>query len=305
MKITVAVPSYNKEKYIRRCLESIVHEKEHLEKILLIDNCSSDDTYKIAEALIPSVTCVKNSSNLGMSGNWNRCIDLCDTDWLMIFHADDEMVPGSIKHYIDLIKKYPSIGLIYANSYSIVEDKESTRVKHTITQKEFWKAGLDAMSCKGGACSAIMVKKEVYNKLGYFIDKSLSSDVEMWHRIASKYDVAFLSEATVTFRANSTSTGVSSLVTRNIKDIKADWDNLEKLMASHYPDDSSRAAFIADQFKNAPGSYFTVAKANIRAKNIKSVLQALYLIIFTYRGFMPLLRMAAEIVKKRMVLLWS
>jgi hypothetical protein len=223
----------------------------------------------------------------------------------MIFHADDEMVPGAMKYYKEIIEKYPTAGLIYANSYSMTEDDESTKVKHSIVQKEFWVAGLDAMACKSGACSAVMVKKDAYKKLGYFIDKSLSSDVEMWHRIASKYDVIFLSEATVIYRVNASSTGIDSLTRRSVKDIKADWDKLENHMASHYPTKESRDAFLKDCYTRAPGSYFAVAKANIRAGNYFKVFQAVWLIIFTYNGFFPLLSMIFAIIKKNMKLLFN
>ena len=74
--LTIAIPSYNKEKYIDRCLKSILHEKEHVTEIFVVDNCSSDDTYELAKKYKPDITCYQNEENIGMSGNWNRCIDL-------------------------------------------------------------------------------------------------------------------------------------------------------------------------------------------------------------------------------------
>ena len=299
MNITVAVPSYNKEKYIERCLGSIVHEKEYIEKILLVDNQSTDKTFELAQKLFPDVECVLNETNIGMSPNWNKCIDLCETEWLMIFHADDEMVPGAMKHYKKIIEEYPTAGIIYANAYSIIEDDESTKTTSETSKKEFWKAGLEAMSCKPTVCSAVMVKKEAYKKLGYFIDKSLSSDVEMWHRITSAYDVAFLNVSTVIYRINASSTGLDSLINREVKDIKADWDKLNSQMASHYPTKETRDAFLLECFKSAPGSYFAITKANLRAKNYRKVLQTLFLIIVTYRGLIPLLKIVVAILTKR------
>ena len=292
MKITVAVPSYNKEKYIERCLASIVHEKEYIDTILLVDNNSTDRTFDLSRQFEPAVTCIKNDTNLGMSGNWNKCIDLCTTEWLMIVHADDEMVPGAMAHYKKIIEKYPTAGIIYGNAYSMVEDDESTKTMSPSSQKEFWKAGKEAMACKPSVCSAVMVRKDAYTQLGYFIDKSLSSDVEMWHRIASKYDTVFLNVPTVIYRVSASSTGYDSLINRNIKDIKKDWDK-------------EREEFLADCYRRAPGSYFAVAKANIRARNYMKVLETLWLIIFTYNGFFPLISMITAIIKKRLVLIFK
>lgn len=300
--ITVAIPSYNKEKYIRQCIKSIIHEKEHIDKIILVDNCSTDRTFEIAKGFEPEIKSYQNVKNLGMSGNWNKCIDLCDTEWLIIFHADDEMVPGAITHYRKIIEKYPTAGLIYANAYSIVEEDESTKSINKSSQKEFHHAGLEAMNCHGSVCSTVMVKKEAYTNLGYFINKSLSSDVEMWHRISSKYDVVFLNKPTAIYRNNASSTGPASLVNREIEEIKADWDLLNEKMADHYPTKESRDDFVKQCLKGAPHAYFNVVKANIRARNYRKVLAALFLIIFTYHGFFPLLLIIFTIIKKRILI---
>lgn len=304
MKITVAIPSYNKEKYIECCIKSILHEKGHIDKIILVDNCSSDKTFEIAKTFEPHIVCYRNERNLGMVGNWNKCIDLCETEWLMIFHADDEMLPGAISKYKELINKYQSVGLVHANSYSIIDENEDSKILSKTNQKEFWRAGLEAMSCHYGVCSAVMVKKEAYDKLGYFFP-SLSSDAEMWARIASKYDICFLNSPTVIYRVNKLSTGYDSLINREIKDIKADWDFLSEKMANNYPTKESRDAFIKKCFKDASGNYFGVAKANIRVGHYYKALQAICIIIFTYHGFIPLMKIIIQLIQKRVALFVS
>lgn len=300
MKITAAIPSYNKEKYIGSCIKSILVNKQYVDKIILVDNCSSDKTFNIAKKFEPDIQCYRNKKNLGMSGNWNRCIELCDTDWLMIIHADDELLPGAIECYIDFIKKYPSVGLIHANSYSMKEDDASSKIVGIKKQKEFWKAGLDAMSCHYGVCSAVMVKKEVYDKLGYFID-SLSSDAEMWARIAAHYDVGFIKAPTVIYRINETSLGPSSLVNRSIKEIKTDWDTLTEKTANSYPTKESRDMFLKKSFKESVGNYWGVAKVNLKSRNYVNFIQAIYLIIFTYQGLLPLISLVSRDIKNKII----
>lgn len=298
MNITVAIPSYNKEKYIRKCLDSIVKNKEDISKIIVVDNCSTDKTFEIAKSYVPDVTSIQNETNLGMSPNWNRCIDVCETEWLMIFHADDEMLPGAIKIYKDFIKKYPTVGLIHANSYSMIENSGQEKTLSKIEQKEYWTKGEDAMKCHYGVCSAVLVKKEVYDKVGYFIKQSLSSDAEMWSRIASKYDVGFINEPTVVYFVNAASTGPISLTKRSVKEIKADWDLLNEQMASHYESEVARKKFWEDIKKHAPGNYFNIVKANIRVGNYIKALQATKIIVIDYNGLFPLLTIVFSILKK-------
>lgn len=300
MSLTIAIPSYNKEKYIERCIKSVLIEKQYIDKIFVVDNCSSDKTLELARKFEPEVTCIKNDTNLGMSGNFNKCIELCNTDWLMILHADDELLPGAIKKYLNYIEKYPDLGLIHADSYSIVDGDESSKSLHQVHKKELWKAGIDALSCPYGVCSAVMVKKDAYDKLGGFINSSLSSDVEMWARISGKYDVGFINHPTVIYHVSAASLGPQSLIKRSVKEIKADWDNLHEKIAQSYPTDLSRQEYLKRMYSAGPGSYWPVFKANLLAKNFKNTLHALYIIVFTYNGAIPLLEIILNYLKKRL-----
>lgn len=296
--LTIAIPSYNKEGYIERCLNSILHEKEYIDKIILIDNCSTDNTFGLAKKYEPEIRCYKNDTNLGMSGNWNRCIDLCTTDWLMIFHADDELLPGSIEKYLRFIAKYPTAGIIYAGANTVINGVIQP-CDFSKENKELRNSGLDAMLIKQNmTCSTVMVKKEVYNKLGYFIESSISSDVEMWMRIRSKYDLGYVIASTVNYHINPSSTGLDSLVNRDIKEIQADWELLNNKMSQYFPTEMSRNKFLEQSFRDAPGGYWAVAKANLRIGNYSKACRAINLIIFEYRGLIPLMSIFISLIKK-------
>ncbi len=298
MSLTIAIPSYNKEKYIERCINSILAEKESVDRVILIDNCSTDNTFKIAQKYIPQIECFQNEKNVGMSGNFNKCIELCKTEWLMIVHADDEIVHGSITKYLDLIEKYPSVFLVHADSYSIIDGNQDTKSLSQQTKKEFWRAGLDAISCPYGVCSAVMVRKAAYDALGVFIPSSLSSDVEMWGRIASHYDIGYINAPTVIYHVSSSSTGPQSLINRSVKEIKEDWDNLNEKIASNYPTNESRVAFLKKTHELGPYTYWNVLKANIRAGNVTNIIQSLYIILFMYNGAIPLTGLILQAIKK-------
>lgn len=300
MSLTIAIPSYNKEKYIERCIKSILVEKEHIDKIFLIDNCSTDRTFELAQQFEPDITCIKNETNLGMSGNFNKCIEVCTTDWLMILHADDELLPGTITKYLEYTKKYPDLGIIHADSYSIIDGDESTKSLNQIPKKELWKAGIEALSCPYGVCSAVVVKKAAYDKLGGFINSSLSSDAEMWARIAGKYDVGYLNYPTVIYHISAASLGPQSLIKRSVKDIKADWDNLSKRISESYPTPESSKAYLEKMRLAGPANYWPVFKANLIAGNYKNAIHALYIIIFTYKGIVPLSKIVGRYIAKHL-----
>ncbi len=296
--ITVAIPSYNKERYIDKCIQSILAENDKIAEIILVDNCSTDNTFEVAKRYEPKIKCVKNETNLGMSGNWNKCIDLCKTDWLMIFHADDEMLPGAIDKYVELINQYPSLGLVHADSYSRVEGRSDFEEYIPSKNKNFWSAGADALKCPYGACSAVIVKMDAYKKQGYFIDKSLSSDAEMWARIASRFDVGYINSPTVIYFINQSSTGLNSLVNRSLKEIRADWDMLTEKIAEYQPNEESRRAYLKDNFKRLPYGYWAVFKAKLKSGDYWSAFKTLLFIIFACRGLLLILGIVGINIKR-------
>lgn len=299
--ITIAIPSYNKESQIARCIESVLQNASDIERIVLVDNASTDNTFAIAKTFEPNIECFRNDTNLGMSGNFNRCIELCNTDWLMIFHADDVMLPGVIVKYRTLIKQHPEVGLIHADSYTVTEGDETTRTYHPRNTNELYTAGAEALTCPYGVCSAVMVKTGAYDKLGGFIESSLSSDVEMWARIASNYPVGSINEPTVVYYSSIKSTGPQSLVNRSVAEIKADWDDLTDRIASIYPEGEARTQYLKTIEAGAPGAYWTVVKANLRARNFKNVWEGLRLIVIDYKGLWPLLKIISNTIKRLFV----
>ncbi|OGG61131.1 hypothetical protein A3C87_03195 [Candidatus Kaiserbacteria bacterium RIFCSPHIGHO2_02_FULL_49_34] len=296
--ITIAIPSYNKEPYIRRCLESALNNQNDDVEIILVDNASQDATYKIAQSYTPTVTCHQNSTNLGMASNWNKCIEHASGDWILILHADDELAPNVIPLYRTLIMKNPNLGIIHANSFAVVNGDPATKTTTPTAHKEHWRAGEEALRAPIGLCSTIMVKKEAYERLGGFIETSLSADAEMWPRVAAEYDLAFINEPTATYHYNKDSTGAQSLIERRFEDIVADWDNLTEKIAQSQPTEELRLRYLAKAKYDALGNYWAIVAANLKTRKYKNATRAIWIISVHYHKFFPLLQL---IIKK----LWS
>ena len=88
--LTVAIPVYERMTYFAEALASAVEQSIRV-SILVVDNASSHDGFRVAceASPHPSLRYVRNDSNLGMEGNWNVCIDECQTPYLTILHDDD------------------------------------------------------------------------------------------------------------------------------------------------------------------------------------------------------------------------
>jgi glycosyltransferase involved in cell wall biosynthesis len=93
MKINVIVTTYNHEKYIAQCLESILEQKGDFQiEIIVGDDASTDNTRKIAEEFQernPEVIVLPLVENLGVTKNLKRCLDACSGHYIAICEGDD------------------------------------------------------------------------------------------------------------------------------------------------------------------------------------------------------------------------
>ena len=94
MKINVVVTTYNHEKYLAQCLESILSQKGDFQmEVIIGDDASTDNTRQIAEqyqAQYPgTVFLLPPEKNLGITKNLKRCLDACTGEYIAICEGDD------------------------------------------------------------------------------------------------------------------------------------------------------------------------------------------------------------------------
>lgn len=107
IKISFVVIAYNDERYISECLDSII-EQEIEKEIICIDDCSSDNTYKILEEYANNndeMVVYQNETNRGCV--FSRCegIKLCSGEYLLFVDSDDRLI-GSFIDFYRLAKAY-------------------------------------------------------------------------------------------------------------------------------------------------------------------------------------------------------
>ena len=115
MLISVVLPIYNVEKYLRRCLDSVVNQTYKNLEILLINDGSTDNCLKICEEYAKSDNRVqvinKNNAGLGMARNTG--IDYAKGEYICFFDSDDYIELNTIeKLYKIIVSEQPEMDLI-------------------------------------------------------------------------------------------------------------------------------------------------------------------------------------------------
>ena len=201
-KVTVAVPVSNGEKYIDEALQSITNQTYKVDEILICDNKSTDSTIEIIERFIENhpetnIRLHKNEINIGADPNFNKCMELCDTKFLVILGSDDRLKPEAIEKQLRLFNKMPELGLIGGLFQAIDREgktKSKIQKKETIIFRrgdilEFAKQTVFYMQH-----STVMFNMECTRKVGFFDTRYIANDERLYVTHLLKYPIAQIGE---------------------------------------------------------------------------------------------------------------
>jgi len=97
MKISVIVPSFNSEKFIAQCFESIIRQDHQNFEIIHIDGGSTDNTMVIAEKYKKHITYQISEKDKGQPDAVNKGLNVASGDILHWHASDDIILPGAFK----------------------------------------------------------------------------------------------------------------------------------------------------------------------------------------------------------------
>lgn len=117
--LSVIIPVYNRESLITRTLDSVAAQKVRPQRLIVVDNASTDSTRRVVEEWMVShqdITDMKmdllSERHPGAAAARNKGLAAADTDWVMFFDSDDEMLPGHIERAMETAKRNPQADII-------------------------------------------------------------------------------------------------------------------------------------------------------------------------------------------------
>jgi glycosyltransferase involved in cell wall biosynthesis len=209
-KVSVCIPVYNGARYIRDCIDSILSQSFKNFELVIVNDSSSDESEAIIHSYHdPRIKYFENERNLGLVGNWNKCLEYSSGEFVCIFHQDDVMVPNNLEKKASLLDSEKQVGLVYSDT-CIINDEGQMDSDHWFNMLDpsvdFVRPGrsfFDLMMINLNiiSCPSVMARRECFEKIGGFDARlPFSVDMEMWMRIALFFDVAYLAEPLIWYR---------------------------------------------------------------------------------------------------------
>jgi len=121
--VSILIPVYNREHLVGETIESAINQTYKNIEIIIVDNCSTDNTWQVLEhyaALDNRIRLFKNKENIGPVRNWKRCIDEAKGEYAKILFSDDLIS----ENFIEETLKYFDKNTAFVLSKIKVVDKE-------------------------------------------------------------------------------------------------------------------------------------------------------------------------------------
>jgi len=212
--ISVTIPVFNRAHLVGKTIECILGQSFTDLDLLIVDDASQDDTVEVARRYAghdPRVRVVVNPQNLGLTRNWNKCLELAQGPLVHIMQSDDLIDADYLGLVSDVFDQYPDLGFAAATCRYIDAD-DNVIGSNLPVESRLYAAGDEAVTAllTGGFphVSSIVMRRACYDRLGK-IDESIwhGPDGEMDARIASQYAYYRFGDVHTSFRRHGSNMG--------------------------------------------------------------------------------------------------
>lgn len=245
--ISIAMTSYNGEKYIEKQLLSILSQTMLPDELVIVDDCSKDQTVSIIETVLEEhghklshVQLTVLSQNMGCHASFHKAISLAQGDIIFLCDQDDIWLPNHIADMVSVFQKNPNV-LALSSGFEKIDGNDApltTRPypfssNHNLIRRPIQKNALAHISCNEvslfnispGCTSAFRSSIKAY-----LIDTQEIAEIPLIHDwkinliAAAQNGLYFLNKPTIQYRIHQSNTlgiGRSYEIANRIKDFEA------------------------------------------------------------------------------------
>lgn len=219
--VSVCVPVYNGAEFLEECLVSAATQSGVTLEIIVLDDCSSDDSLEIARKVSvhhPNVHWLiqKQPARLGMVANWNACITEARGEFIKLMGQDDVLLPGCLERQVHSMRANPTVSV--SAGARIVINRSGRQLfkvpspfpQGTTTGPVAAQRSLLSGTNRIGDPVAVLFRTGSFIKAGPFNAEILyCTDMEMWLRLLAYGDLFFEPTPVALYRVHGRATGQS------------------------------------------------------------------------------------------------
>lgn len=200
-RVSVVVPCYNYERYLRPCVSSALSQPGVEVDVIIVDDKSTDGSLDLARDLARDdsrVQVIAHRSNKGPVGTFNDGLAQAKGEYLVRLDADDLLTPGALGRAVALMAAEPQVGLVYGHPVHFTSQDAPSTAKVQVASWTIWPGHtwLERRCRLGWNCITspeVVMRASVVDQVGGQREHlAYAHDMEMWLRISAASDVAHI-----------------------------------------------------------------------------------------------------------------
>ena len=184
MEISVIMSVYNGEKFVRKCIESILNQTFTRFEFIIIDDGSTDNTKNIIkeyEKKDERIILIENETNQGLTKNLNKALSIAKGEYIARMDADDISTKDRLQTEYEYLKKHKEITVVSCIGQYIDENDNLEEVKYMPESNE----EIVAMMHKVNPIlhPGVMFRKKKIEEIGNYDERyKVVQDYNLWFR---------------------------------------------------------------------------------------------------------------------------
>ncbi len=261
--------AYNRQKYIADAIESVLASTYRNLELIIVDDCSKDNTVAIARQYASKdsrVSVYVNEKNLGDYPNRNQAASYAKGAYIKYVDADDTIYPWGLEVVVKYMEQNPEAGY----GLDSIEQDPVRPFPILLNPTQAYERNYFYMSFFNKAPGSCIIRTNVFRDAGGFSGKWMVGDVELWHKLSRTYNVLLMPHGVIWSRVHdeqeSKQTRDSSLVSFKYTVVQ-----MENVNNENCPLDPAKKKIIQSRIARALGR--SVLRSIFIERNIKAARQ--------------------------------
>lgn len=184
-RVTVVMGMYNCEATLQRAVDSIIGQTLGDWELIMCDDASTDNTYKLACQLAEKdkrIKVLRNAQNVGCNIVMNRCIEAAQGEYIAVMDSDDISLPHRLEREVEVLDNNPQYAIVSTGVMHFDEKGDFRTVRH----KEIPQP-IDLARSIPHSHPACMVRRDAFMKIGGYCTEKGMHRIEDYYMMARLY----------------------------------------------------------------------------------------------------------------------